>query len=129
VTTELWLLFLSLPLYGLYLGAQTLFYRLQYGVMHAASARDDEAPPGIMLARSDKALRNFHETWPVFIVLALIAHLAVPGDAVIFWGAMVYFAARLVYLPLYLAGVFGLRSLVWNVATLGLGAMFFGVLF
>jgi uncharacterized MAPEG superfamily protein len=52
-----------------------------------------------------------------------------PGDPVIFWGAIVYLAGRIVYLPLYLFGTFGIRSLVWNVATLGLAAMFFGVLF
>ena len=44
-------------------------------------------------------------------------------------GAIVYLAGRIVYLPLYLFGTFGIRSLVWNVATLGLAAMFFGVLF
>ena len=36
------------------------------------------------------------------------------------WGAQVYFWARVVYLPLYAAGISLLRSLVWNVATLGI---------
>ncbi|MEO6014888.1 MAG: MAPEG family protein [Devosia sp.] len=127
MTVELWLLFLSLPLYGLYLGAQSLFYRMQYGVIYAATARDDEAPAGPILARADKAMRNFLETWPVFIVLALIAHLAAPGDGLILWGAIIYMAGRVVYLPLYLFGVFAIRSLVWNVATIGLALMFFAI--
>ena len=129
MTTELWLLFLSLPLYGLYLGAQSLIYRKDYGIMYAATARDDARPESVMLGRAERALRNFQETWLAFVILILIAHLATPGDAWIFWGAIVYFAGRIVYLPLYLFGTFGLRSLVWNVATLGLAAMFFGVLF
>jgi uncharacterized MAPEG superfamily protein len=37
--------------------------------------------------------------------------------------------ARIVYLPLYLAGTFMVRSLVWNVALIGLAIMLFGVLF
>jgi uncharacterized MAPEG superfamily protein len=129
MTTELWLLFLSLPLYGLYLGAQSLIYRKDYGVMYAATARDDDKPESALLGRAERALKNYQETWLCFVILALIAHLAVPGDPVIFWGAIVYFVGRIAYLPLYLAGTFGIRSLVWNVATLGIAAMFFGVLF
>lgn len=129
MTTELWLLFLSLPLYALYLGAQSLIYRKDYGVMYAATARDENRPESVMLGRAERALKNFQETWLSFVILILIAHLAIPGDPVIFWGAIVYFAGRVVYLPLYLFGTFGIRSLVWNIATLGLAAMFFGVLF
>ena len=36
------------------------------------------------------------------------------------WGAQLYFWARVVYVPLYAFGVFLVRSLVWNVATLGI---------
>ena len=129
MTTELWLLFLSLPLYALYLGAQSRIYRKDYGVMYAATARDENRPESVMLGRAERALKNFQETWLAFVIPILIAHLAMPGDPVIFWGAIVYFAGRIAYLPLYLFGTFGIRSLVWNVATLGLAAMFFGVLF
>ena len=129
MTTELWLLFWSLPLYGLYLGAQSLIFRWQHGLLYAASARDEGEPEGELLGRAERALKNFQETWPVFIVLALIAHLAMPGEPLVFWGAMVWFAARLVYLPLYLFGVFLIRSLVWNVTLLGLIIMGWPVLF
>lgn len=129
MTTELALLLWSLPLYGLYLGAQSLIYRWEHGLMYAQTARDDESPPGAILARADRALRNFQETWPAFIVLALVAHLAAPGEPLVFWGAVVWLAGRVLYLPLYLTGVFGLRSLVWLVATTGLFLMLWGVLF
>jgi uncharacterized MAPEG superfamily protein len=129
MTTELWLLFLSLPLYGLYLGAQSLVFRWQHGVMYAASARDEAKPDGPLLGRSERALKNFQETWLVFVVLALIAHLALPGDPLLFWGAIVWFASRIAYLPLYLFGVFMIRSLVWNVSLVGLLIMGWAVLF
>jgi uncharacterized MAPEG superfamily protein len=129
MTTELWLLFLSLPLYGLYLGAQSLIFRWKHGVMYAASARDDELPEGELLGRAERALKNFQETWPVFIILTLIAHLAMPGDGLIFWGAIVWGVARIVYLPLYLAGTFMIRSIVWNVSLIGLVMMGWAVLF
>ena len=129
MTTELWLLFWSLPLYGLYLGAQSLIFRWHYGLMYAASARDENKPEGELLGRAERALRNFQETWPVFIVLTLIAHLVMPGEPLIFWGAMIWFGARIAYLPLYLFGVFLIRSLVWNIALIGLIIMGWPVLF
>lgn len=129
MTTELWLLFWSLPLYGLYLGAQSLILRAQRGIMFAASSRDDPPPKSDLEARADRALRNFQETWLVFVILILIAHLAMPGDPLIFWGAIVWGVARLAYLPLYLAGTFMIRSLVWNVALIGLLMMAWAVLF
>ena len=36
------------------------------------------------------------------------------------WGAQLYFWGRVVYVPLYASGVFLVRSLVWNVPTLGI---------
>jgi uncharacterized MAPEG superfamily protein len=129
MTTELSLLFWSLLVYALYLGAQTLFFRLQYGVEHAASARDSAAPEGVVLGRAERALRNFFETYPALIVLLVVAQLADHGDPLVFWGAVLWFVARLVYLPLYLGGVFMIRSLVWIVSLVGLMLMFFGILF
>jgi uncharacterized MAPEG superfamily protein len=129
MTTELWLLFWSLPLYGLYLGAQSLIFRWHYGLIYTATSRDEDKPESVWLGRAERALKNFQETWNVFIILALLAHFASPGDPLIFWGAIVYFAGRVVYLPLYLFGTFGIRSLVWNIATIGLALMMWGVLF
>jgi uncharacterized MAPEG superfamily protein len=129
MTAELWLLFASLPLYGLYLGAQSLIFRWHYGIRYAASARDEEKPEGELLGRAERALRNFNETWLVFVILCLIGHLAMPGEPLVFWGAIVWFAARIVYLPLYLFGVFMIRSLVWNVSLIGLLIMGWPVLF
>ena len=36
------------------------------------------------------------------------------------WSAQLYFWGRVIYLASYAAGVFLLRSLVWNIATLGI---------
>jgi len=36
---------------------------------------------------------------------------------------------RIAYLPLYLFGIFMIRSLVWCVSAIGLAMMFFGILF
>ncbi len=129
MTIELQLLLWSLVLFGLYLGAQATILRMQRGIDFAVTARDTEPSRSALEGRADRALKNFQETWPVFIVLILVAHLTGPGDPFVFWGAMVWFAARLAYLPLYLTGTYGIRSLFWNGVLLGLLIMAWGVVF
>ena len=130
MSLELDLLLASVAVYSLYLGAQSLLYRWRFGVLFAASARDAlPKSEGDLLGRGERALKNFLETWPVFIILVLVAHLAGPGDPFVFWGAIVWFAARLVYLPLYLMGTYMIRSLVWNAVLIGLLIIGWGVLF
>ncbi len=129
MTTELSLLFWSLVVYGLYLGAQSIIFRMDFGVEYAATARDEKKPLSALLGRAERALKNFLETYPAFIVLALVANFAAPGDSLVFWGAIVWFVARIAYLPLYLMGTFMIRSLVWTISAAGLFLMFFGVLF
>lgn len=83
--------------------------------------RDGEAPPLDRYAgRADRASRNFLETFP-FFAAALVCAIAIHRDghtAVL--GAHLYFWARVLYLPIYLVGIPGLRSLVWMVGTVGL---------
>ena len=130
MSIELQLLFWSIAVYALYLGAQSLIYRWRFGVMFAQTARDAAPKPeGELLGRAERALKNFLETWPVLIILLLVANLADRGDSLVYWGAGLWFAARLVYLPLYLFGVFAVRSIVWCVSAIGLCLMFIGVLF
>jgi len=66
--------------------------------------------------RLERALRNFLETFPVFAVAVLLVHALGREGALSRWGAVLYFSARVVYLPLYAAGVPVIRSLIWNVA-------------
>lgn len=93
-----------------------------------AGPRDIEVKPKSALAgRAKRASANFRETYPGFVVLVLA--LAISGDV---WhlgliGALVWFAARIVYIPLYLRGVSYVRSFVWVVAMAGLAMMFAGV--
>jgi uncharacterized MAPEG superfamily protein len=128
MTIELTLLVWSTGLFALYVGVQSILYRLQHGVEFAATGRDDEPPPDKWNARAQKALRNLLETYPVFAVLAVAAALG-RGDALSLWGAWIYLAARVVYLPLYVLGVKYIRSAVWTVSAIGLILMFVGVAF
>jgi uncharacterized MAPEG superfamily protein len=94
---------------------------LQRGYVWTASSRDEAVPAltgiGGRLAR---ALQNFVETFPLFAAAVLIAHIAATHGWMTEWGVRLYFWGRVIYLALYAAGIFLLRSLVWNIATLGI---------
>lgn len=93
-----------------------------------AGPRDTEVKvKGVLARRAARASANFRETYPGFVVLVLA--LAIGGDAwgLGFAGALVWFAARIAYIPLYLGGVAYIRSYVWVGAMLGLAMMFAGV--
>jgi uncharacterized MAPEG superfamily protein len=93
----------------------------QYGLKWNTSARDGEMPPlKPMGARLFRAQANLFETLPLFIAAILIAHIATKEGVLTHWGAMLYFWARVVYLPLYAFGVPQIRSLVWIVSFAGL---------
>ena len=86
-------------------------------------------PKGKIAGRAKRASANFRETYPAFIGLALA--LALKGD-VSGWGvggAWLWFACRLFYIPLYLAGVPYIRSLAWACSMLGLAMMFVALVF
>src|SRR4051812_10676935 len=121
MTLELKFLALSIVLGLIQIVLASHAASLQRGYRWTASARDRIVPPLTGVAgRLERALRNFVETFPLFAAAVLIAHLAQTHSWVTEVGAQFYFYARAAYLVLYAAGVFLLRSLVWNVATLGI---------
>lgn len=94
---------------------------LQRGYRWTAGSRDEQKPPLRRVAgRLDRALKNFLETFPLFAAVVLVAHVSDTHNSLTEWGAWLYFWARVAYFPLYAAGVPLIRSLVWNVATVGI---------
>ena len=93
----------------------------QRGYRWTAGSRDYGVPPLTGIAgRLARASQNYLETFPFFAAAILAAHVAGREGALTLWGAHLYLWARLVYLPLYAFGVPLVRSLVWNVAAVGI---------
>ncbi|HEV2620694.1 MAG TPA: MAPEG family protein [Frateuria sp.] len=87
----------------------------------AASARDQEGAPLTGVAgRLDRARGNFLETFAFFAALVLAVVAMGRQDASSALGAQLYFWARLVYVPVYAAGIPYLRTLVWAVSIVGI---------
>ncbi|RZF65875.1 hypothetical protein EWE75_04280 [Sphingomonas populi] len=101
----------------------------QLGTAWNAGPRDAEMPPPTPLGgRLARAQANFFETFP--IVVAAVALLGI-ADIHTRWtaiGAVVWLVARIIYVPLYAAGIPYIRSLVFLVSVAGIVMMLWPVL-
>ena len=79
-----------------------------------------EATP--MGGRAERAAKNSIEAAVFFVPLALIANAA-GMETEVMLGAQIAFWARIAYVPIYIAGIKYLRSLVWIVGVVGYGMM------
>ncbi len=91
------------------------------GLAYNMSARDLPAPPvGILTARMQRAFGNFRETFVYFAVAVLVVTALDKSSANSVLGTQIYFWARLVYVPVYAAGIPVARTLVWGASIVGL---------
>jgi uncharacterized MAPEG superfamily protein len=112
-----WTLVLALVQIFLAAGLRTRETGLKFNM----SSRDDKAPPpGPLTARMQRAQANLFETLPLFAAAVLIAHVAGRSSAATVVGCQMYLIARIVYVPLYAAGIPVLRTVVWGVSIAGL---------
>lgn len=79
----------------------------------------DATPMG---GRAERAAKNSIEAAVFFVPLALVANAA-GMDAEVMLGAQIAFWARIAYVPIYIAGIKYLRSLVWIIGVVGYGMM------
>ncbi|MBD8626775.1 MAPEG family protein [Oxalobacteraceae sp. CFBP 8753] len=121
MTTELTLLAWTLVLALVQIMLVANLRTAETGIQYNASARDGEAPPPRpVTARLQRAQANLFETLPLFIGAVLIAHVSGSEGDLTLWGCWMYLLARIVYIPLYAAGIPYVRSLVWLVSLAGL---------
>jgi uncharacterized MAPEG superfamily protein len=85
--------------------------------------RDEQPPMPVLGGRADRALHNLQESLPIFLTLALLHIIQKTEQGLATQGAAIFLAARVLYLPAYLFGIGGLRTLIWFVAWAGLVCM------
>lgn len=121
LSTEFTMVALAIVLGFVHLVAATLASVGERGLKWNIGPRDNFTPlKSVLGGRLDRALRNFAETFPFFAacVLALGVLGRHSGQTVL--GSELYLAGRILYLPLYAAGVPILRTIAWAIATIGI---------
>lgn len=118
---ELQMLFCSVLLGLAQLMATAMLSTRDKGVAHNLSPRDEEgAPVSVLTGRMQRAFANFKETFAFFAAAVLLVTILGRESELSAWGAQLYFWARLAYVPVYAAGIPGLRSAIWMVSLTGL---------
>ena len=101
----------------------TATFGLQYGL----SPRDEKKELTGVPARVQRAFANYMQTFPFFAAAVLAAQAAGRHNGWTVWGAELFFWARLVYVPLYAAGIPVARTVAFVVATAGIVFVLIGL--
>ena len=118
---ELKILALGALLLFVYIFTATRFKTAQYGRKWNVGARDEVLPePSAITGRSTRAQANFEETFPIAIIALLGVVIANRTSELTELGGWIWLGARVVYLPLYLAGIRVIRTIVWTISMVGL---------
>lgn len=129
MTIELTILGWTLVLALAQIALASTLRTMETGISFNMSARDGNGPPTRPLtARLQRAQANLFETLPLFAAAVLIAHVAGRHSGQTVLGCELYLAARVLYVPLYAAGVPVVRTLVWGVSIWGLIMLFKAIL-
>jgi uncharacterized MAPEG superfamily protein len=90
---------------------------------HAGGPRDEPLPLTVNAGRAKRAQENMNEAMVVFLPLALLAVHFGLNDGLAWWGAALFLAARIAYIPAYITAIGLTRSVVWTLGHVGLGMM------
>jgi uncharacterized MAPEG superfamily protein len=91
------------------------------GLPYNLSPRDLPPPPVTALtARFQRAFGNFRETFVYFAVAVLVVTALAKNSPHSALGAQIYFWSRLIYVPVYAAGIPVVRTLIWAASIVGL---------
>ena len=118
---EIRILALGAVLLFIHIFIATRFKTRQYGRQWNVGARDEALPPvNAMTGRTARAQANFQETFPIAIVALLGVVVAQRTSEWTALGGWIWLGARVVYLPLYMAGVPVVRTITYIVSMVGL---------
>lgn len=120
MSIELKMLLYAIILLLLQLVLQTIAGIAQNGLGWALSARDEDPEISGYAGRFERAFYNMLETFPVFAAIVLMVEVTESWNTLTALGAQVYFWSRVAYLPIYVAGIPVIRTLVWAASVVGM---------
>lgn len=121
MTTETLILTLSTVLGFLHLFSVSAVQTATRGPEWNTGPRDQEAPPlKGKAARLERSFANFKETFPFFVAAVFLVTATNKMGTYSQIGVYTYFIARILYIPLYIFAVRGVRSLCWLISVVGI---------
>lgn len=123
MTPELQYLVYGVILLIVHVLMQATFSDLSKGIGWALGPQDEKRDQNVVAARIQRALRNYLETFPAFIALALTLAVTEMGTATSALGAAIWFWARVAYVPAYASGIPLVRSVAFFASLAGLVMM------
>ena len=99
----------------------------QVGLPVLAGNRENLPAATGWAGRAQRAHRNMLENLVLFAALVLVAQVAGKANATTALGAQLFFWGRLIYAPVYIAGIPWLRTGVWAVSLAGLVLILFQI--
>lgn len=123
MTVELTYLLWSTILLIAHVLLQATFSDLSKGLGWALGPQDEKRDQNVIASRIERALRNYLETLPAFVALALMLAVTESGTATTALGAAIWFWARVVYIPAYASGIPLVRSVAFFASLAGLVMM------
>jgi uncharacterized MAPEG superfamily protein len=102
----------------------------QYGTGWNMGARDEVLPPPEPVAgRLARAQANFFETFPIAAAAILMVSIAGTTTRWTAIGAIVWLVARILYLPIYAAGIAKVRTVIFLASVGGILMILLPLLF
>jgi uncharacterized MAPEG superfamily protein len=122
-STEISILAWSVILLLVHIVIQTLALIKDGGPAYAIGNRDGEVAITAVTDRLTRGLRNFVETYGAFVALALALAVTGKTGGLGATGALIWFWARVVYVPVFAIGIPVARTGIWTVSVIGLVLM------
>lgn len=130
MTTELKVLGWAISLGILQLLMAAHLATRQRGMKWNLSPRDERSAELTGVAgRTDRAFKNFMETFPFFAAAILAAQASNRLTSFTALGAQLYILARVIYIPVYAAGIPVLRTGIWLASLIGILLVLWPLLF
>lgn len=121
MTTELVVLAWGCVLGLVHIFAAVRVKTRQYGAAWNVGARDEALPPPEpLVGRLARAQANYFETFPIAAAAILIVYSAGLHDRMTALGALIWLAARIIYLPVYALGIPILRTALFIASVIGI---------
>lgn len=126
---EIWILLAGCVLAFVHIFAAIGAKTNQYGRNWNMGARDGDMPPlNAIAGRLERARANYLETFPIVVALLLALVVTDRAGTLSAIGGWLWLGARIVYLPLYRAGIPKVRTYVFLLSLIGILLLFAQIL-